>query len=433
MIDAPAGGRRSAFLAFMAVIANLYLLGFAADAALSVADELFPAAGGSEALSRARFALAVLVLSASFPMLVIILFVPHLPKLVFLPLLAFVIWAGFGAPPADFGDDGNPALAIAAAQLFLAVAAFLVNRVRTGKALLAADRLPRLGHLGLRTALALVILLALFPITVAGLAVAGTALYLESQTKGFVDFTDSEIRLTERIYQKGNRRVVLIGMMHFGESGFYDSLFGEFPADALVLAEGVSDRDNRLSNNLSYQRLARVLGLEQQPVLVPTLGTDDLEMDFDALNDEEDAARGGGAVDAPKDIRIAKLRPDVVYADADLADFSNTTIEFLNETAALYGSRSGREVLERLTKLSEFSEDEINTVYDDIIYKRNAGLLAEIDNNLKVYDTIIIPWGALHMPDLETNLIDREFVQASERSIPLIRYETILDSLRGRI
>lgn len=430
MTDEAASGRRSAFLAFMAVIANLYLLGFAADAAFSVADEIIR----SEALSRVRLALAVLVVLASFPMLVIILFVPHLPKLVFLPLLAFVIWAGFGAPPfTDFGDDGSPSLAIASVQLFLAVAAFLVNRVRTGKALLAAARLPRLGHLGLRTALALVILLALFPITIAGLAVAGTALYLESQTKGFVDFTDSEIRLTERIYQKGTRRVVLIGMMHFGESGFYDSLFEEFPADALVLAEGVSDRDNRLSNNLSYQRLAHVLGLEQQPVLIPTLETDDFEVGFDAPNDEENAAKGGSAGEAPKDIRIAKLRPDVVYADADLADFSDTTIEFLNETAALYDSRSGREVFERLTQLSEFSEDDIDTVYDDIIYKRNAGLLAEVDKSLKVYDTIIIPWGALHMPDLETNLIDREFVQASERSIPLIRYETILDSLRGRI
>ena len=62
--------------------------------------------------------------------------------------------------------------------------------------------------------------------------------------------------------------------------------------------------------------------------------------------------------------------------------------------------------------------------------KRNDLLLVELDKNLATYDTIIIPWGAMHMPDLETGLLAREFAQTSERANSLIHYETILNNLR---
>ena len=424
--------RRSAFLAFMAVGANTYLIAFAADAILSLVEELFRAATGSEVLLGPRVLLATLVVLGSFLMFMIVLFVPHLPKLVLLPLIAFGLWVGFGAPPLfPSVDDAVILILLVVAQVILAVAAFVINKARTGQAFIVAPLLPRFSHLGLRTAFAVTILFVLFPIAIGSLAVAGTASYLERQTNGFVDFTTSDIRLTERIYKRNDKRIVLIGMMHLGESGFYDSLFREFPPDALVLAEGVTDKDNRLSSNLSYQRLARMLGLEQQPILLPTPELNNSKEEADTENPDEDDVNDESPVEFPDDIRTAKVRPDVIYADADLSDFSETTISFLNKTATLYDSRSVKDAIEHFSKLTRgFSDKDIEQVYKDIIYKRNDLLLVELDKNLATYDTIIIPWGAMHMPDLETGLLAREFAQTSERANSLIHYETILNNLR---
>ncbi len=435
MDQSTVGERRSAFLAFMAVLANVYLVAFAADAGLSLIEELFRAATGSQALLEARIILATMVVLGALIMVAVVLFVPHLPKLVFLPLIAFALWAGVGVPPL-FPAEGDTItlILLVALQVALALAAFVINKHRTGTWFIAASRLPHLRHLGLRTAFAVMILFLLLPITIAGLTLAGTASYLEQETNGFVDFTTSEIKLSERIYQREDKRVVLVGMMHFGESDFYDTLFAEFPADALILAEGVTDRENRLSSNLSYQRLARVLGLEQQPVLEPTPALNDFESQVDeGTENAPEEAIDEAASAQPDSIRIAEVRPDVLYADADLADFSESTIAFLNETATIYDSPSAADAIDRILKLSEqYSEEEIEQVYEDIIYKRNDRLIIALDENLTRYDTIIIPWGAMHMPDLETALQDREFSQVSERDIPLIRYETIINSLRGR-
>ena len=217
-----------------------------------------------------------------------------------------------------------------------------------------------------------------------------------------------------------------------GEPEFYDSLYASFPSDALVLAEGVSDRDNRLASNLSYQRLAKVLGLEQQPILLPSQQPEIAEAG-------EESRDGGFPLDVDEgaistEVRTAKVSPDVVYADADLADFSETTIDFLNEVAVIYDSRNIEEVLERFQVFEEkFTDEDVEAVYEDIIFKRNERLISALDANLNRYDTIVIPWGAMHMPDLEMKLFEREFKQMSERALPLVRYQTVLTQLRSAI
>ena len=416
--------RRSFFLVLMALVANLYLVAFTADALLSLADETLRAASGNDALSALRNFLAVAVILASLPILPILLFVPQLPKLSLLPPALFALWAAIGAPPLlPSPEDATMLAALIVGQVVLAAAAFGTIWLRTGHWLLRPAALPYKRHLVLRTIAAVIVAVVALPVVLGALGLMLVASIMEQQSSGFIDFTGSGIDIQERVLAKEGKTVHLIGMMHIGEPRFYAELFASVPSDALILAEGVTDRETLLSNDLSYQRVARVLGLEQQPALLPGApaqpsGSREPETELDEETDAEESP--AGVVTIPG-------RPDVRYADMDLSDFSPVTIRFLNVAAALYGSSSIAEATQHFdTLINGFTEDELQTVMSDILEKRNAAVLAAFDEEINDYDTLVIPWGALHMPGIEKALHDRGFVDRSKRTIPLMRYETIL-------
>jgi hypothetical protein len=53
-------------------------------------------------------------------------------------------------------------------------------------------------------------------------------------------------------------------------------------------------------------------------------------------------------------------------------------------------------------------------VVDDILYARNQQLVAEIESSLKDYRRVVVPWGAMHLPEVESWLRDHNFVQSGE-------------------
>ena len=53
--------------------------------------------------------------------------------------------------------------------------------------------------------------------------------------------------MTMVVYEKDDKTVTLVGMMHVGEPRFYDELYKSFPEKALVIVEGVSDREGLLA------------------------------------------------------------------------------------------------------------------------------------------------------------------------------------------
>ena len=135
----------------------------------------------------------------------------------------------------------------------------------------------------------------------------------------------------------------------------------------------------------------------------------------------------------PLSIPATPGHPRIIYADADIADFSPTTVRFLGKVGELYGSSSFGEVLSRLNEIGkEFPEGDIKGVFDDILYKRNTRLLTEFDKRIGEYDTIVIPWGAQHMPGLEAALRERGFQIQSQRMLPIARYQTIIDRILNR-
>jgi hypothetical protein len=325
------------------------------------------------------------------------------------PQALCAIWAGLGAPP--LAPHTAASLGLAALQALLAASAFLVAWRQTGHPILSAQRLPFKEHLVLRTVAASLVALVGVSAALGALALVGIAAFLEHKSGGYVSFTRSGIVAREAVLEKNGKTVRLIGMMHVGEGRFYAALFSEFPAGALVLLEGVTDRENRLARDFSYRRMARALGLEEQQALQAIL------------------TRQGDATGADR-----RRRADLVHADVDLSEFSEVTIRFLREVAGLYGSQSVVEALGHLHAVtSEFSDQEFAIVMADLIDRRNARVIAAFDSNAEAYDTVIIPWGALHMPGFERALEERGYRLVAVRSIPLVRYSTMLGGLAAQL
>ena len=412
--------KRSRFLSFSAFLANFFLFGFLFDTCFSVGFLIYIAATGAnvDALPLMWSIPVVTVFLAALVMLPLLLFVPQLPKLVLLPPALFLIWTELGAFPfSPAAEDLKAFTVITVLQIVLAFGAFFINRARTGNFWISTYHLPRLEHIVLRTVAATITFLLLTPLVIGAMGLMTVASAFERKTDHFIDFTFSQMDVRERVFTKGVKSVHLIGMMHFGESNAYDALFSNFPAQSLVLAEGVTDRQRLLSGNLSYQGVAKILGLEQQPRL--------------QQND-----RGGKAAitsdlngpPSPQDGQSGQQDdPVILSADRDISDFSKTTIQFLSAVIKVYSSDSLAQTLGRFSALNKnFSEQDAKVVFDDILNKRNDHVLAALDARINDYDTIIIPWGALHMPGLQNGLMERGFTLTHEKTSPLIHYTTIL-------
>jgi len=62
-------------------------------------------------------------------------------------------------------------------------------------------------------------------------------------------------------------------MAHIGEADFYRKVSQSFPSNSIILMEGVTDRKSLITNEASYKRAAKSLGLvEQEEEFMPTQG-----------------------------------------------------------------------------------------------------------------------------------------------------------------
>jgi len=229
---------------------------------------------------------------------------------------------------------------------------------------------------------------------------------LERATNGFMRFDLRGVVASEREYARGDRRVRLVGLMHVGEDDAYRDLVASFEDGDVILAEGVSDRDGRLREGLAYERMAQPLGLVVQP---------SLEQALSDLEDEGASPESG---------------PQIVHADVDLDDLSDETIAFLRALSQVFASADlstglarARELVATLDAAAE------RRVVQDLVERRNAHLIDELDAALPEHPSIIVPWGALHLPAIEQALLDRGFEKTAEHSRRLVRYATVIGAL----
>jgi hypothetical protein len=253
--------------------------------------------------------------------------------------------------------------------------------------------------------------LLLLPVLLVFSLLATADLYLDQQTSGFMRLSPLGAYASERTYRYGGKEVRLMAMMHIARPGYYQELVASLPAKGtIVLAEGVSDRDNLLQNNFSYDRLAGLAGLSSQE----TMRIEGNLLDLDDLKLADGIERD-------------EARPDIVQADLDVNRFAPRTVEFLNVIGQTL--LSGKPLAQGVVEYFEWVQahagsDVLEGVMDDILERRNAVLIDTLGRGLERYDTIIVPWGGMHMPAIEEAVLKRGFVPDEEKERLLFAFST---------
>jgi hypothetical protein len=364
---------RTGFRRFLAVVLSLYLAGFVIDAVLSLADD-----GLRLGLHFPLLSLPRLIVSAVMSPLWIfvygfIAFVPAVPKRYFLPLALFfpvqtLLWLWI----LIYWSSQMLAIQLLFSVLQCVLAAVVVSFVCRERGfkwpLLSIDRLTgRLFSWPNLIGFVAVNLFVFLPAILVYLACC-TSMAVDHFTDHFMKLSLAGISVkSEELHRNDGKTIFLMPTVHVGESGFYARLSDAIPTNSIVLMEGVTDRKNHLHHKLQYKKLASALGLQQQVT-------------------EFDASRG-----------------DERRADVDIDDFTPTTIEFIEMVSRLHSEGLKAETLLPLIRKSQ-DQKMAQTVWSDILDKRNTNLLSEIHNALNEGDNIVVPWGVAHMPGLKKAL-----------------------------
>ncbi len=392
-----------------ASLTNFVVTGYALDALISLAEELLRALTGSDALMLPRNIMATLVMYALMLSLPALVLTPRLPLSVYAPLVVTGLWLNLGAAPLPLWIPPGAALGISVALIQVGVSVAVFWRIRAltgGHALFPADSLDG-PEVSLRHSAAVLagITFLLIPAT-AAYGVVAVATWMQLGTGGFVRFDLQGVSLDDRRYARDDREIRLVGMMHVGEEDAYRRLVSSFVTEStVVLAEGVSDDEGLVDVPLSYQRTARALGLEEQNDIQEYL--------------TEEAGEAGGP----------PAWPVVRNADVDMSDFAPETRTWLAWVAGVLEAEGPLGALRKIQARLVESSDEFATVQADIFDLRNEVLLGEIETALDEYRRVIVPWGALHLPAIETAIVEQGFDPTGTTSRRLISWLTIASAL----
>ncbi len=148
--------------------------------------------------------------------------------------------------------------------------------------------------------------------------------------------------------------------------------------------EGVSDTGNLLTNKISYEKMAKALGVtEQQKVFRP--------------------------------------RGKVVMSDVDVGQSSKDTIDLLNLVMLLQAKGLDAQTVNELMQRNELAHVE-EQLFEDILRKRNRHLRGEILKRLEESNQLIVPWGAAHMPEIAKGIEEAGFRPTETNELVAIRF-----------
>lgn len=379
-------------------LANVFLILFFADGFVSFLDECASLDFALPLLSQLREGIAQVVLLLAFAVFQAMGFDRRLPKRILLPPVLFVALFPIVAWLVPSVGDSAAFRLLGPVLQILVWPVYRLAREEGGGLLLPKSTFEG-PSFSLRNTLTFGLLgLFIVPLGSLGLLLSGTDAFLRKNTAGFMRVAPDGIYMAEKVYRRDGKTIRLIGMIHLGEQRFYRQLTQVAgPARTIVLAEGVSDRKNLLPNRLDYGRVADYLGL--------TLQQEELHLGGKMIEAAE--------LDRPKPRELA-WRPgqvDVMRADVDVSAFRPETVRFLDEL--------GRQMKESpsIAKVlldSRWSEKYLTgqakeIIMDDILRLRNKELIGNLRKAVPRYDTVVVPWGALHMPEVEAEVLGQGF------------------------
>jgi hypothetical protein len=239
--------------------------------------------------------------------------------------------------------------------------------------------------------------------------------YMEVNTSGFMRLGPDGLHMTERVYRRDNKTIRLAAMIHVGEKEYYEDMVGSIaPGRTIVLAEGVTDDKKLVRNRLDYGKFAGILGLTSQ---------ENMRFNGRMIGNLEKPSLQPKAEGKKETAESA----DILRADVDISSFRPQTIHFLDALGKHL--RENASMVKGLMSFNTWAEKNITPqthqiIMDDILYARNKEVIRHLRKALQQYDTIVIPWGALHMPEIEAEVLKLGFElrQEQERvSIDLIK------------
>lgn len=219
-------------------------------------------------------------------------------------------------------------------------------------------------------------------------------------SKGFLVLSPSSVISVEKTYVKNGKTIHLIPMVHVGSESFYkevSELDGTKPT--LVLLEGVKDKDNLLEN-FTYRN--KVTAAQA-----------------DHFDPKVKAASKSEAKTLQKNIKY-------IVADLDASEFDPKTRKYLNKMAKKLETESFFQFI--IDPQTASSSAEIMTWTVDILDRRNMKVLADLKANESKFDRFYIPWGALHMPDIEREIVNQGYKLSETKQRSVISFEDIFAS-----
>jgi len=396
--------------------ANCYLVLFWIDAGLSLLDELLKASAipvQLTPLAATRTFVAYLVIALSLVVFSLLGIDRRLPKRIFLPPTLYAMWCSLALwPLLGMIPQGWQGLSAACGQALIGGLVLVTLRWSYGHKLLPAELFQRPLFSWRNTLVFSAVNLLLLPAMLAFSLLATADAYLEQMTAGFMRVSPVGIYTSERTYHRDNQVVRLVAMMHIARKGFYQGLTASLPANrTVILAEGVTDQNHLLKNRFHYSRLARVVGLSSQE----TMHFDGNLLELNDLKRGDECARD-------------ETRPDIVVADTDLDRFAPQTVEFLNVLGrTLLGDNPLPQGFAAYTDWMQThgTPEMFSGVMADILSKRNKVVIHALQQSLDCYDTIIVPWGGMHMPAIEAAVLKQGFVPGDKKERLLFAFSAI--------
>jgi hypothetical protein len=411
----------------MRVFANLFLILFFADGVISLFDELASFIFPLPALTEFRSFLANVVIVLAVPVYLSLGIDKRLPKRVFLPLIFYVFWCPVSAwlfP--SLAGNGAYGLLAAAIQVLLCMLPIYFFRKTEERSPIMTKAMFNGSFFSLRNTLTFgAVNLFIIPIVLLLFMLSAADSYMEKYTSGFMRVAPDGLHMIEKVYRRDNKTIRLAAMIHVGEKQYYDELVGSVaPGRTIVLSEGVTDDKNLLRNRLDYGKLAGFLGLTSQE-----------KMHFKGRLIGKNVLEGAPPrASAEGTVKTAET-VDILRADVDISSFHPQTIHFLNVLGRHL--KENASMVKGFLSFNAWAEKNITPemnkiIMDDILYSRNREVIQQLRKALERYDTIVIPWGAMHMPEIEGEVLKEGFKLQKERERVSIDLRKMLtDKLSG--
>jgi len=391
----------------MRLFANLFLILFLADGGFSLVDELVPLFTPLAPFTELRILLAGTVIVMAVPLYIGLGIDRRLPKRAFLPLISFVFFCPLSTWlfPALAGVRVY-GLLMATVQVLLGMLPLYYFRTDDVRSLTMPPEMFSAHFFSIRNSLIFgAVNLFVVPLALVMLVLSVADAYMADYTSGFMHLTPGGFHMTERVYTQGNRTIRLAAMIHIGNREYYDDLTGSIAQGrTIVLAEGVSDSSNLLRNSIDYGKMAGFLGLTSQK-----------EMRFrgNIIGEEELESPRAGYRDEKR-----SLATDIIRADMDVSDFRPPTLLLLNAIGK--NMQESHSFVKGVMALNSWGEKNItpemsDIIMDDILHRRNMEVVRYLEKAIDRYDTVVIPWGALHMKEIEAEVLKKGFKLQEER------------------